>query len=153
MMKSFLHSLTTLALVIVLLTGCVANREESGALTGAIVGAAVGSTVGKGHGRALAVWLGAVVGASIGSAIGKHMDEHDRMKTANVLETQRTNTPTTWVNPDTRNTYTVTPTRTYMVAEGSPCREFTLDAMIGGKTEEIYGTACRQADGSWKVIN
>jgi hypothetical protein len=25
--------------------------------------------------------------------------------------------------------------------------------IIGGKNEQIYGTACRQADGSWKVKN
>lgn len=151
-MKSFMHILMTVLLTVVLITGCVANRQEAGALTGAVVGAAVGSTVGRGHGRALAVWLGAVVGASIGSAIGQHMDEHDRLKTANVLETQRTNTSTSWVNPDTRNSYTVTPVRTYSMPSGTPCREFTLDATIGGKVEEIYGTACRQADGSWKVI-
>ena len=104
-----------------------------------------------GHNRPFAMWLGAVVGASIGSTIGKYMDEQDRMRTVDILETRRTNTSTTWVNPDTNNTYTVTPTRTFAVAEG-PCREFTLDAQIGGKSEEIYGTACRQADGSWKVI-
>ncbi|MDH5353071.1 MAG: hypothetical protein OEY09_01400 [Gammaproteobacteria bacterium] len=79
------------------------------------------------------------------------MDEQDRMKTVHILETQRTNTATTWVNPDTNNTYTMTPTKTYSVAEG-PCREFTLDAQIGDKSEETYATACRQADGSWKVV-
>lgn len=150
-MKKTLHGLIAFALVISLISGCAVTREQSGALGGAAVGAAVGSTVGRGHGRLLAIWLGAIVGANIGSAIGKHMDEHDRLRTSEVLETQRSHTRTTWVNPDTRNTYTVTPTRTYTAAEG-PCREFTLDANIGGNTEEIYGTACRQADGSWKVI-
>ena len=150
-MKKTFHGPIIFALIISLISGCVATREESGALTGAAVGAAVGSTVGRGHGRILAVWLGAIVGANIGAAIGKHMDEHDRLKTSQALETKRTHTPTTWVNPDTRNTYTVTPTKTFTVAEG-PCREFTLDATIGGSTEEIYGTACRQPDGSWKVI-
>ena len=140
-----------MTLIIFLAAGCASSREESGALTGAAVGAVLGSTLGEGRGRALGIWLGAVVGASIGSTIGKYMDEQDRLKTAQILETKRTNTATTWVNPDTRNTYTVTPTRTYEVAEG-PCREFTMDAQIGGKTEQIYGTACRQADGSWKVI-
>jgi len=140
-----------MALIVFLAAGCASSREESGALTGAAVGAVLGSTLGKGRGRALGVWLGAVVGASIGATIGKYMDEQDRMRTAEVLETKRTHTSTTWVNPDTRNSYTVTPTRTYEVA-GDPCREFTMDAQIGGKTEQIYGTACRQADGSWKVI-
>ncbi|KPK40991.1 MAG: hypothetical protein AMJ69_00270 [Gammaproteobacteria bacterium SG8_47] len=58
----------------------------------------------------------------------------------------------TWRNPDTGNGYTVTPTKTYETAAG-PCREYTIDAIIGGSTEKIYGTAGRQADGSWKVQN
>ena len=151
-MKKSFHILIIFTLITSFSFGSTATREQSGVLTGAAIGAAVGSTMGRGHSnRAFAIWLGAVVGADIGSTIGKYMDEQDRLRTANVLETQRTHIPTTWVNPDTRNTYTVTPTRTYIVAEG-PCREFTLDAKIGGKTEQIYGTTCRQSDGSWKVI-
>jgi surface antigen len=46
----------------------------------------------------------------------------------------------------------MTPTNTYDSGTG-PCREYTLDATIGGKTEQIYGTACRQPDGSWKVVD
>jgi surface antigen len=44
------------------------------------------------------------------------------------------------------------PTRTYESAEG-PCREYSLDAEIGGKTEQVYGTACRQPDGSWRIVD
>ena len=100
-----------------------------------------------------AIWLGAVVGSQVGATIGRHMDEHDRERLVNVLETQRTSTGSSWVNPDTGYNYTATPTNTYDDPSGTgPCREFTIDASIGGKTEQIYGTACRQADGSWKVI-
>lgn len=100
-----------------------------------------------------AIWLGAVVGSQVGATIGRHMDEHDRERLVGVLETQRTSTGSSWVNPDTGYNYTATPTNTYDDPSGTgPCREFTIDASIGGKTEQIYGTACRQADGSWKVI-
>jgi surface antigen len=44
----------------------------------------------------------------------------------------------------------VVPTRTYQTAEG-PCCEYTIDGTIGGKPEKIYGTACRQPDGSWRT--
>lgn len=132
------------------LAGC-ATKEEAGAVTGMAVGAAVGSTMGRGSGRALAIWLGAVVGAQIGQTVGRYMDEQDRIRTSLVLENNRTQQPTTWHNPDSGYDYTVTPTRTYEVAEG-PCREFTMDAAIGGKVQQVYGTACRQPDGSWKII-
>jgi surface antigen len=46
----------------------------------------------------------------------------------------------------------ITPTQTYDQGAG-PCREYTLDAIIGGRVEQVYGTACRQADGSWQVAN
>lgn len=78
------------------------------------------------------------------------MDEVDRRKVAATLETTRTGVTTTWQNPDTGTAYAVTPTRTYETTSG-PCREYAVDAEIGGSTEQVYGTACRQADGSWKV--
>ena len=80
------------------------------------------------------------------------MDETDRLKTAHSLETIRTGVPSSWQNPDTGNAYTVTPTRTYESTQG-PCREYSMDARVSGKREQVYGTACRQADGSWKTQN
>jgi len=47
----------------------------------------------------------------------------------------------------------MTPTRTYQTASGSYCREFTQTIVVGGRTEEGYGTACRQPDGSWQIVN
>lgn len=137
-------------ILIISLGGC-ASKEEAGALSGAAVGAAIGSTIGGGRGRALAIMLGVAVGASIGQTVGRYMDEQDRMRTSMVMEKSRTNEVTTWRNPDSGYEYSVKPTRTYEV-EQRPCREFTMDAKVGGKTEQVYGTACRQSDGSWKII-
>lgn len=97
-----------------------------------------------------AIIAGTIAGAAIGGAIGRSMDETDRLKTAATLETVRTGVSSTWRNPDTGVAYAVTPTKTYESASG-PCREYTIDALIGGKKEKIYGTACRQPDGSWKI--
>jgi surface antigen len=36
---------------------------------------------------------------------------------------------------------------------GAYCREFQQTVTIGGKTESAYGTACRQPDGTWKVVS
>jgi hypothetical protein len=33
------------------------------------------------------------------------------------------------------------------------CREFSKDAHISGRQQEIYGLACRQPDGSWEVVS
>lgn len=117
---------------------------------GGVLGGVLGSQVGKGHGKTAAIIVGTLAGAAIGGAVGKSMDDTDRLKTAHALESVRTGVPSAWRNPDSGNEYSVTPTKTYDSAT-EPCREYTIDALIGGRTEKVYGTACRQADGSWKV--
>jgi len=119
---------------------------------GGILGGVLGSQVGRGGGRTAATMIGTVVGASIGGAVGKSMDDTDRTKTAQTLETVRTGVPTQRRNPDSGNQYTVVPTKTYDAATG-PCREYTIDAVIGGKIEKAHGTACHQADDSWRMVS
>lgn len=137
------------------LAGCQTppTQEQTGQAVGGILGGVLGSQVGKGKGRTAAIIAGTLAGAYIGGAIGKNMDESDRMKTTQTLEYNRSNQPTTWTNPDTRSTYTVTPTRTYNTSSGQPCREYATEAIIDGKRETVYGTACRQPDGSWQAAN
>ncbi len=128
------------------------TKQDQGVVIGAIAGGILGNQVGGGSGQVLATIVGTVAGAAIGGSIGRTMDETDRLNTAVALENVRTGVPSAWVNPDTGYEYAVTPTNTYDSGNG-PCREYTLDATIGGKTEQIYGTACRQADGSWLVVD
>lgn len=137
-----------------LLPGCATEgpKERAGTVIGGVLGGVLGAQVGEGHGRTVAIIAGALAGAAIGGSVGKSMDDNDRRKVAQTLEGVRTGVPSTWRNPDTGVQYAVTPTRTYDTASG-PCREFTTEAIIGGKRETVYGTACRQQDGSWKVQN
>jgi len=90
-------------------------------------------------------------GAAIGGAVGRSMTDTDRLKAAHTLESVRSGVPARWVNPDTGNSYVVVPTRTFDQA-GAPCRDYTIDATIGGAKEKVVGTACRQPDGSWRVV-
>lgn len=142
---------TAAAMAVVLCAGCAMNQEQSGALLGGAAGAAAGSTIGRGSGQAAAIVLGALLGSVAGANIGRHMDEQDRVRAAQVFESYPTGSPGNWRNPDTGDTYSVTPTRTYETEQG-PCREFTMQASIGGRPDTVYGTACRQSDGSWKVV-
>jgi surface antigen len=48
-----------------------------------------------------------------GAAFGRSMDDVDRLRTSQTLETSRTGVSSSWPNPDTGNHYAVTPTRTY----------------------------------------
>ncbi len=134
------------------LGGCAQEptKQDVGMVIGGVLGGLLGSQVGGGHGRTAAIIGGTLAGAAIGGAVGKSMDEVDRMKTAATLENVRTGVSSTWKNPDTGNKYTVTPIKTYETSAG-PCREYTVDAVVAGKPEKVYGTACRRADGSWKI--
>lgn len=138
-----------------MLAGCQTNptQQQTGAAIGGVLGGVLGAQVGKGKGRTAATIAGTLAGAYIGGAIGRSMDETDRMKANQALETSRTSQPVSWQNPDTGASYTVTPTRTYQADSGTYCREYTTEAVIGGKREIVYGTACRQPDGSWQAVN
>lgn len=126
------------------------TREQTGMVIGGVLGGVIGSEVGQGHGRTTATILGTLIGSSIGGSVGRSMDETDRIKTAHALETVRTGVASSWSNPDTGNRYTVVPTKTIENSSG-PCREYSVDATVGGTKDKVYGTACRQADGSWKT--
>lgn len=47
----------------------------------------------------------------------------------------------------------VTTTREGTSTSGRYCREFQQQVTINGKTEQAYGTACRNPDGSWEVLS
>jgi len=134
------------------------TKEQSGTLLGAIGGAVVGDAIGgKGTGKVIAIAAGTLAGAYIGSEIGKSLDRADRQamqrQTQYSLESSRSGTATTWHNPDSGNSGTITPQPAYTSKKDEYCREYQQTITVGGKTETAYGTACRQPDGTWKIIN
>jgi len=133
------------------------QKQMGGGILGAVGGALAGSAVGSGKGTVAAVAVGTLLGAIIGSEIGKSLDNADKAAMAQTtqrsLESNPVGVTTTWTNPDSGHSGTVTPTRTYQAPSGQYCREYTQTVQVGGKTEEAYGTACRQPDGTWKIQN
>ena len=131
-------------------------KQKGGTVVGAIAGGLLGSTIGGGSGKVVAIGIGAILGGIVGSEVGKSLDRADRAymqrTTQESLETSPTGRESTWRNPDSGHGGTVTPQRTYETASG-PCREYQQTVTIDGRTERAYGTACRQADGSWKIQN
>jgi len=125
-------------------------KEDIGMASGAVLGGVIGDQFGSGGGQAVATIGGAALGAFLGSSIGRRMDQNDQRRTAEALETSREGSATTWRNPDTGQTYSVTPTYTYKGAAG-PCRHFRTVTQIDDHEEVVQGTACRQPDGTWKA--
>ncbi len=155
-MKRMLAILLVVAMV---LAGCAPSmgpKETGGTLIGAAGGAAIGSQIGSGTGRIVAVAIGTLAGALIGQGVGQSLDRADQLAMERnaqyALENTRTQTTTTWRNPDSGNYGSITPVETYQTASGQYCREYTQTVVVAGEKQQAYGTACRQPDGSWKII-
>ncbi len=148
-----------IGIIVLSLAACegAGEKEKIGTVVGAAVGAVAGAQLGKGKGRDVGIAMGALLGSLAGSSVGKTLDRADMMylnRTQQAtLETKPSGTSNTWKNPDSGNSGTVTPQRTYQTAQGTYCREFQQTITVGGRTEEAYGTACRQPDGTWKIQN
>ncbi len=131
------------------------NKQNAGALLGGAAGAWAGSNIGGGSGKIIATAVGGVLGALAGSQIGKSLDEKDRMmigqSTHNTLETVPPYQPTQWRNPETGNYGEISAGPAYQ-QNGYNCRPFTQTIFVDGRAETARGQACRQNDGTWKVV-
>jgi len=146
-------------LIALALIGCAGTQgggnEKAG--IGGIGGAAAGSLLAAAfHGGPAGIFGGAIAGGLIGAAIGDRMDAADRRDAQNAaqhaLEKAPSGKAVAWHNPDSGHSGTVTPVRTYQKSGGQYCREYQQTVTIGGQNHQAYGTACRQADGTWKII-
>lgn len=136
-----------IAACIVTFPGCE-TKQDTGVVIGGIAGGLLGSRFGHGGGQVAATMIGAVAGAAIGGAIGNSMDKTDR---ALAMQAISNNQERSWRN-ERGNQYRVIPKAANRTPKGY-CREYQMEAVIAGKPQHTYGTACRQPDGSWKVVS
>lgn len=129
-------------------------KTQAGAAAGAAGGGLLGAALGgETEGIIAGVLLGALLGGAIGNALDNADREYARRNAHYGLETTPSGTTSEWRNPDSGHSGTITPVRTYQAGAGTYCREFQQTITVGGKTERGYGTACRQPDGSWKIVS
>src|SRR5579872_3700182 len=150
-MKKMLTVLIALITSISLVSCADMSKQDVGTVTGGVAGGLLGSQFGGGNGKLLAVGAGALAGALIGGAIGKNMDETDKLKMNQALEGNSVGQPAYWQNQKTGTNYTVVPTKNVTDDGNQYCREYRSTANVAGKKQQVYGTACRQPDGSWQV--
>jgi len=158
-MKSVLRTSTAIVLAVPLIACQTMQdnpKQTGGTLLGAGLGALIGSQVGSGKGQMAAIAIGALAGAWGGSEIGKSLDKADRAyaeRTAqNGLEYAQVDQAQAWRNPDSGNSGTFTPTRTYQSSDRQNCREFETTIYVDGKQETGTGRACRSPDGTWQIV-
>ena len=128
------------------------NRELLGSILGGAVGGLAGSRIGDGREQVVAVAGGTLLGFLIGGTIGRSMDEVDQNCVGQILEHAGDGQQITWNNPRTGAQHQVVPTGTVQSSDGRYCREYTATSVIDGRNQQTYGRACRQPDGSWKIV-
>ena len=130
-----------LAVVAIFLVACNGNmpsKQTMGGVLGGVAGGVAGGVLG-GQGNTIAIVAGTLLGAALGSSVGSSMDQDDLYRTQTAFDTGR---PMNWRNPSTQNQYQVNPLNSYRGARGQPCRNYTINGQ--------NGSACRQANGSWR---
>ena len=160
-MRPRLSRCTAVALLVAFPTlGCQSLADATSNNPKAVLGSLGGAAVGGGiaaiaGGNPAAIAISVVGGALIGGFIGHQMDQKDKLiaeqTAAKALESNRTGQSSGWKNPDSGNSGTITPTKTYQSGSGQYCREYRQEVIIGGEKQQAYGTACRQPDGTWKI--
>lgn len=158
MMRGFAKSAAALCIVALVFSACASAQNNPKTTVGALGGAAAGGLIGAAAGGGPAAIAGGVIlGGLLGGAVGNALDQRDKelaMKQAQYsLENSQSGQSSQWHNPDSGHSGTFTPTRTYQTESGQYCREYTQEIMIGGEKHESYGTACRQPDGTWQIVN
>ena len=133
-----------------------ANKTTAGTLLGGAAGGLIGSQIGHGSGRFVAIVAGTLLGGFAGHQVGESLDEAD-VTYARQAQQRAYAAPIgqqiTWSNPQSGNAGTITPRRDGTDSAGNYCREFQSTVTVAGKSDQAYGTACRQPDGTWKIVD
>jgi surface antigen len=134
----------------------------AGAIVGALAGGFAGAEFGGGLGQTLFITAGAMTGASVGYEAGTSLYESDQAAYDNnarkALNTSMNGKVSDWVNPDTGNSGIFIPTKTFVAIDGRPCRNYRSilalkpQGNMAGVITHQKGTACQQADGSWRSV-
>ena len=152
-------------ITIALLTACastgnprrdaVRNQETAGALIGGVIGGVIGHQFGDGRGQDAMTILGAATGALIGGRLARDraISRYEQEAAYLAFESTPSGRPVPWHDPDGYSQGRYVPMRTWRNTSGRYCREYQQVVVIDGREQRAYGTACRQSDGSWRVMD
>jgi len=127
------------------------NRDKIGTVLGAVAGGVIANRTASDENRTVATVAGVVIGGIVGNTIGRTMDNRDVQCTGQALERVGDNQTVAWKNSANGQEYQVTPTRTFSQEGGLYCREY-VTRTAGSTRAESTQQACRQPDGSWRMV-
>lgn len=146
-----IRTLAVTGLATLALTGCLNPQQTMGTLFGAGAGAVAG---GAATGNAGGAIVGAMAGGMLGNIAGASLDAANRRAAAEAeyraLEYGRVGAPVQWKGTGGRYGDVVAGAP-YQVNDFS-CRDYTHTIYVDGQPKVGRGTACKQGDGTWKLI-
>jgi surface antigen len=142
------------------LVGCESVTKETGlgreTQMGALGGAAFGGVVAAIAGAnpawiAASVIMGGVAGGALGNYLGKENSEKHVANNTNALNTLGAGQTASWNDNATGNSGSTKIDRVFTASNGQTCKAYTETVKTAQRTVTEQATACRQADGTWKV--
>jgi surface antigen len=154
----------------VFLSGCVTTDQFGNPLAspyapgvGAVGGAAVSglacSNLGGGNGKVAIVAVCSALGALAGLGLGKtysnqatagyQVQQQQFQYPQNYQRSYQSQMPTQY---NGREGTVEMSQKYYSPEQGSYCREWKHMGTIAGRRQQMYGTACQQPDGTWRIV-
>lgn len=143
--------------------GC-SDNEAFGTVAGAVAGGVIGGQFGGGSDdRAMAAVGGAILGGIAGNAIARNGCDNRRADAyyynrsySDAFDDRSYGRRYEWRNPHSGRYGNVTPLRRvdgYSYGYRGECQEFEQVVYIDGRPYVDTGVACRDRDGSWRIVN
>jgi surface antigen len=131
-----------------------------GTLFGMTAGGLIGNQFGHGAGKDAATIGGVAAGGFIGNEAGRAADNAHYASQSYYVPSYAYQEPVYFYNPSNKYepNYVAPPAPpseepvTYINKATGYCRQVSQQVDVNGTTKEIYGIACLQRDGSWKVV-
>lgn len=134
----------------------VGTKQGIGTLGGAAAGGLLGAQAGKGSGKLAMTALGTIAGALAGNSVGSSLDKADSLYAGRAFQQAlrgRSGSRYRWRDEDVDASGEFIPLNDARRTDEGYCREFQQNVVVVGRSERAYGTACRQRDGSWRIVS
>jgi Ni/Co efflux regulator RcnB/surface antigen len=137
---------------------CRSSSDPAGVIAGGLIGGLLGRALGgDGGSRAGATIAGVIFGGAVGAALTNKLDCEDRSYAYKSyydgFNAGRPNTTYQWRNPKSQDRGQFRVGSYYNDQAGFRCANYTQTIYINGRPQNGTGRACRQADGSWVIVN